>query len=118
MIKIQEFRLHPRDEFDGRKMSFFFQLQENEQIVGSSIINVIVTGAILPYWMEQLPLNSTDADFGKLVLKIIESDLKRILRNGYSIENRIDLKYWTHNNPQANYDIMEIGNIRDYEITL
>jgi len=47
-IRINKFRLHPRDEFDGRKMAYSFQLLYGENILGSSIIHVIVTGLVKP----------------------------------------------------------------------
>lgn len=118
MIRIQEFRLHPRDSFDGRRMRFLFQLFDNELIIGASVINVIVTGSIFPDWLKQLPLNSTETDLGKLVLMIIEDDLRDILRNNYTIENPIDLRYWTGNNPRIIYDISNVEEINGYEITL
>lgn len=118
-IRINKFRLHPRDEFDGRKMSYGFQLLDGENILGSSIIHVIVTGSIFPYWLSQLPQNPTEEDLGKLVLRIIETDLIQVFQESkYSIKNTIELKYWTGNNPNIEYKTNDLPTIEGYEISI
>lgn len=118
IFKVLNYEILPRDEFDGRKFLYYFQLIDQNNISYNKVLSVFISGSILPAWIEHIKIEQlNDENICKHVFSILKEDLIQYLQsvNIDSFET-VSLKYLMQNSPNLNVEFLGDFNLGDLKI--
>lgn len=119
MIEVVSYEILPRDEFDGRNIHYYFHVHSKDGKIKENYARAIISGTLISMWSSYFQNTSTIKEreelLAKLVLKIIERDVKEFSEQDILTITPLTFKYWSENAPVIDFDLNEIGSIISYQ---
>ena len=118
MIEVVSYEFLPRDEFDGRKIHYYFRVHGKDKQIKENYAYAVISGTLIGMWSSYFQNAKTHKEFeealAKLILKIIEQEVKDFSEQGILSSTPLTFKYWSENAPTINFDIKEVESIEGY----
>lgn len=121
MIEVVSYKFLPRDELDGRKIHYYFNVYLNNGNIVEKDAHAIISGTLIGMWNSYLSIESIEVfeeSLARLILKIIEREIEKLSIQEILEIHPLTFKYWSQNAPTINFDFNTIENIKGYKIQI
>lgn len=117
MIEIIDYAVIPKDEFDGRKIRYYYRLyDESENALNEGYIYALVSGSLLGSWNAYISNDDYENNLAKFLLKVIEKEIIDFSNEKIMGEKNLTFKYWTESAPEIDFDYSTIHSIEGHRI--